>query len=177
MPHVIQPAPTGRAKCRGCGEAIAQGGLRFGEVVENPFAEGNTTHWFHLDCAAYKRPEPVIETLEALLEPLEGREGLLEEARRGVAHHRLPRLSGAERATTGRAACRACKTPIAKGSWRLPLVFYEDGRFAPAGFVHAGCAAAYFETGDLLGRIKRFAPGLSADELAELLAEIQKPAS
>ena len=42
MPHVIEPAPTGRAKCRGCGEKIGAGELRFGESLPNPFAEGES---------------------------------------------------------------------------------------------------------------------------------------
>ena len=52
MPHVFEPAPTGRAKCRGCGRAIAKGELRFGERLPNPFAEGEMTLWFHPLCAA-----------------------------------------------------------------------------------------------------------------------------
>ncbi|HSB61314.1 MAG TPA: PARP-type zinc finger-containing protein, partial [Vicinamibacteria bacterium] len=70
MPHVIQPATTARAKCRGCGERIGAGVLRFGESLPNPFADGETTHWFHLDCAAFKRPEPFLEAVEARTEPL-----------------------------------------------------------------------------------------------------------
>ncbi len=56
MPHVFEPAPTGRAKCRGCGRPIEKGEARFGERIPNPFAEGETTLWFHPLCAAYKRP-------------------------------------------------------------------------------------------------------------------------
>ena len=56
MPHLIDAAPTGRAKCRGCGGKIDAGALRFGEALPNPFAEGETTHWFHLECGAFKRP-------------------------------------------------------------------------------------------------------------------------
>ena len=63
MPHVFEPAPTGRAKCRGCGRAIAKGELRFGERLPNPFAEGEMTLWFHPLCAAYKRPEAVLQAL------------------------------------------------------------------------------------------------------------------
>ncbi|HEY5908859.1 MAG TPA: hypothetical protein VIZ31_12510 [Vicinamibacteria bacterium] len=179
MPHLIQPAPTGRAKCRGCGQNIAQGEMRFGEVVPNPFAGGETTHWFHLDCAAFKRPEPVLETLEARAEPLEGGDRLLAEARRGVAHKRLPRVNGAERAPSGRAECRSCRTPIAKGVWRIALVFYEEGRFAPSGSIHVPCAAAYFETADetaaVLERVKRFSPALTDEDLREITAELQSP--
>jgi len=42
MPDVLQPAPTGRAKCRGCAKPMTKGELRFGESVANPFAEGET---------------------------------------------------------------------------------------------------------------------------------------
>jgi hypothetical protein len=172
MPHVIESAPTGRAKCRGCGEKIAASVLRFGESLPNPFAEGETTHWFHLECAAYKRPEPFLETLEARAEPLPDGERLAAEARYGIAHRRLPRLSGVERAPSGRAQCRSCRNPIEKGAWRIPLVFYEEGQFAPSGSIHVSCAQAYFETTDVLPRLKRFAPGLSEADLQAIQAAL-----
>src|SRR5262245_31578888 len=68
--HVIEPASTGRAKCRGCGERIAAGEMRFGESAPNPFGEGETTQWFHLECAAFKRPDPLLEALQARTEDL-----------------------------------------------------------------------------------------------------------
>lgn len=173
MAHVIQPAPTARAKCRGCGERIASGVLRFGESLPNPFAEGDTTHWFHLDCAAFKRPEPFLQTLEAGAESVDGAPRLMEEARRGVAHRRLPRINGAERAPSGRAQCRSCRVSIDKGAWRIPLVFYEDGRFAPSGFVHVRCVQAYFETTDVIPRLKRFSPSLSGADLGDLQVELR----
>jgi len=171
--HVIEPASSGRAKCRGCGQSIKKGELRFGERLDNPFAEGEMTHWFHPDCAAFKRPEPLLETLEAREEPLEDQERLISTARRGVAHRRLPRVNGAERASSGRAKCRSCHETIAKGTWRIPLVFYEEGLFSASGFVHPGCAAAYFETTDLLPAVRRFSPGLVEDDLRELRAELE----
>ena len=170
MPHVIEPAPTGRAKCRGCGEKIAEGELRFGESLPNPFAEGETTHWFHPECGAYKRPQPFLEMLAARTEPIPDGERLKAEAEKGIALHRLPRCSGAERAASGRAACRSCKKPIEKGAWRIPLVFWEEGQFSPAGFIHLPCAQAYFETTELLPRLKRFAPGLCDLDLQEIQA-------
>lgn len=172
MAHVIEAATTGRAKCRGCGARIAAGDLRFGEVVPNPFGEGDTTHWFHPECGAYKRPEAFLETLAALAEPLPEAERLEAEARRGVEHPRLTRINGAERSATGRAQCRSCKETIPKDAWRIALVFYEDGRFAAAGFIHARCAAAYFETTDVLPRVRRFSPGLGDADLVELQAEL-----
>lgn len=176
MPHVIQPATTARAKCRGCGEKIAAGELRFGESLPNPFADGETTHWFHLECAAFKRPEPFLETLEARTEPLDEAERLKAEAQRGIAHRRLSRVSGAERAPSGRAQCRSCHNTIEKGAWRIPLVFYEEGRFAPSGSIHVSCAQAYFETTDVLPRLKRFSPSLGEADLKEIQAELQGPA-
>jgi hypothetical protein len=175
--HVIAAAATGRAKCRGCGGKIAALELRLGERLPNPFADGETTHWFHLDCAAFKRPEPFLEALAGREEPLDDRDRLEREARRGLAHRRLPRIDGAERAPSGRAACRSCREPVPKDAWRIRLVFYEDGRFVPAGYVHARCARAYFETTDVLARVQRFAPDLCAADVEGIRREIEGAAS
>ena len=175
MAPVIELASSARAKCRGCGQRIAAGELRFGERLPNPFADGEMTHWFHLECAAFKRLGPFLETLEARADPLDDRERLEAEARRGLAHRRLPRISGVERSATGRAPCRSCREAIGKGTWRIPLVFYEDGRFAPSGFIHARCAGAYFETTDVLLRVRRFSRDLSDDDLWALQQELDSP--
>jgi hypothetical protein len=172
MPHQIEPASTSRAKCRGCGERIAAGELRFGEVVENPFAEGETTHWFHPECGAYKRPEPFLEALAARTVPLADAERLEAEARLGLAHERVPRISGVERAPTGRAQCRSCKEAIGKDAWRITLVFYEEGRFSPAGYVHLGCGQAYFGTTEVIPRLRRFSPKLSEEDFAQIRADL-----
>jgi hypothetical protein len=169
---VIEPASSGRAKCRGCGEKIGKGALRFGEKLENPFADGEMTHWFHMDCAAFKRPEALLQTLGKRSQPLENQEWLETEAKKGIEHRRLPRVNGAERATSGRAKCRSCRETIAKDSWRILLVYWEEGRFEPSGFVHARCAGQYFETTEILPRVRRFAPRLSEDELGALKAEL-----
>lgn len=171
--HVIEPASSGRAKCRGCGQKIEKGALRFGEKLENPFADGDMTHWFHLDCAAFKRPEPLLQTLAGRTAPLEDQARLESEAKKGLEHRRLPRVNGAERAPSGRAKCRSCGETIAKDAWRIPLVFREEGRFAPSGFVHVRCARDYFETTDVMARVRRFSPGLSEDESRELRGELE----
>ena len=171
MAHLVEQASSGRAKCRGCGGKIAAGEWRFGERLPNPFADdgGEMTHWFHLQCAAYRRPEAFLQAVRSPDGPaIEDRERLEREAELGVAHHRVPRASAAEKAATGRATCRFCKSLIEKGAWRISLVFYEDGRFTPAGFVHATCAAAYFETPDILGRVKHFSPALAEADFVEL---------
>lgn len=176
MPHVIQPATTARSKCRGCGERIAASALRFGESVPNPFGEGETTHWFHLDCAAFKRAEPFLQTLESAPGPVEDAARLAAEAKEGIEHPRLQRISGAERDPSGRAQCRSCRASIAKGAWRIPLVFYEEDRFSPAGFIHVPCARTYLEAAvDIVPRVRRFAPGLTGADLAEIAAELQGP--
>ncbi len=175
MPHVIETATTARSKCRGCGEKIGAGELRFGESLPNPFGEGETTHWFHPSCAAFKRPEPLLEALAARTEPLPDRERLERDARAGVEHPRLQRVAVAERAPTGRAACRQCKEPIAKDAWRIALVFYEEGRFSPAGFVHVPCAPAYLETAGTAGvleRVRRFAPALTDEDVRQIEGEL-----
>jgi hypothetical protein len=173
-PHLIEPASSARSKCRGCGDRIESGSLRFGETVPNPFAEGETTHWFHLECAAFKRPQAFLDAVEARTESLEDGERLLSEARRGVASDRLPQIHGAERSRSSRAQCRSCRAAIAKDAWRIALVTYEEGRFLPAGFIHAACCQAYFETTDVLARVKRFSPNLSEADLRDLEAAVQR---
>jgi hypothetical protein len=175
MPHVIELATSARAKCRGCGERIAAGTLRFGERLPNPFADaegGEMTHWFHLTCAGFRRPEPVIETLETTTIEVDRKEDLLREAKLGVTYRRLPRVNTAARATTGRATCRHCREPIVKDAWRISLVYYEDGRFLPSGFVHLACVAAYFETTDVMARVKHFSPALTDADLGEIASQI-----
>lgn len=177
MPHVIEPAATGRAKCRGCGEKIAAATMRFGESLPNPFAEGETLHWFHLECGAMKRPEPFLEALTARAggDPLPDAERLATLAREGTEHKRLPRVSGAERDPSGRAQCRHCREKIDKGAWRIALVFWEEGRFSPSGSIHPACASGYFGTSEIVPRLVRFSPGLTGADLQELQAELQKP--
>ena len=176
MPHVFEGAPTGRARCRGCERPIDKGALRFGERIPNPFAEGETTLWFHPLCAAYKRPEPVLETLGQAPGSVPGQDALERAARGNLAHRRLPRITGAERSPTGQARCRHCHQPIARGAWRIRLVFYEEGRFMPSGFVHLTCRGGYFEGADILAPVLHFSPDLSDEEHADLVLACGGPA-
>ena len=173
MSHVFEVSPTGRAKCRGCNRALAKGELRFGERLANPFAEGEMTLWFHPRCAAFKRPEPLLESLPQAPDGLADRADLERVAQASVAHRRLPRIDGAERAPSGQAKCRSCREPIPKGTWRIRLVFYEEGRFSPGGFVHLACRSAYFETADLWEPLAHFSANLGEDERNELEREVR----
>jgi len=168
VPHLFEHAPSARAKCRGCGQPIGKGELRFGERMANPFAEGEMTLWFHPLCAAYKRPVPLLEALEQSAEGVPEREALERAAQKSSSQRRLPRIDGAERAPTAQAKCRCCRQPIARGSWRIRLVYFEDGRFTPGGFVHLGCRRVHFESDDVLDQVLHFSPSLSEDEREEL---------
>jgi hypothetical protein len=173
MPHVIEPAASGRAKCRGCNRTIAKGELRFGERQPNAFGEGEMTLWFHLMCAAYKRPEPFRETLMNQ-EDMQNRQQLASIAEFGIAHRRVPRVNGAERAPSGRSRCRSCKKLIERGAWRIALMYFEEFRFEPSGFIHAACAREYFKTTDLIERIKYFSLKLDASDLDDVKLAMTK---
>jgi hypothetical protein len=174
MTHVIEPAASGRSTCRGCGKKIAKDELRFGERQPNAFGEGEMTLWLHLRCAAYKRPEPFLEVIDSDRN-VDGAElaELRAAAEFGVAHRRLPRLDGASRAPTGRARCRNCREPIQKGAWRIGVVFFEGYRFEPSGFIHAECSGAYFDTTEVMERIRYFSPELEPSELDRLESALE----
>ncbi|MGH8494655.1 MAG: hypothetical protein ACREVN_00795 [Gammaproteobacteria bacterium] len=182
MSHVIEHASTGRAKCRGCDTKIGKGELRFGEREPNAFGEGEMTLWFHLPCAAYKRPEPFLELLagvdaeEISADELGVAHSLKPAAEFGAAHRRVPRLDKVDRAPTGRARCRSCRKPIEKDGWRIGLVFFEEYRFQPSGFIHAACAEEYFGTTDVMERILHFNPILAPGELEAIEAALQAQA-
>ena len=105
--HTFEPAASGRSKCRGCGQALPKGELRFGERLPNPFGEGEMTLWFHPLCAAYKRPEAILETLAAGVEAPD-RDALERAANASLAQARLRRIEGVERAK-GQATCHHCR--------------------------------------------------------------------
>jgi hypothetical protein len=180
MPHVIEAAASSRAKCRGCDQAIAKGELRFGERLPNAFGEGEMTLWFHLVCAAYKRPESFLEALSGADAPgvpraaIERADELEAAAEFGIAHRRLPRVTGADRAPTGRARCRHCRELIGKDTWRIALVYFEEYRFQPSGFIHAACAREYLNTTDVVERVRHFSPKLSAADLDDLAAALAR---
>jgi hypothetical protein len=168
VPHIFTPAASGRSKCRGCAQPLKRGELRFGENLPNLFGEGEMTLWFHPLCAAYKRPHPLLEALAQVTEAVPDRENLERAARRSITYGRVPRIDGAERAPSGQATCRSCKELIARDTWRIRTVFYEEGRFSPGGYIHLACRKVYFETGDVLDQVLQFSPGLQDADREEL---------
>src|SRR5690349_20362420 len=170
MAHVFEPAASGRSKCRGCGRALAKGELRFGERLPNAFGEGDMTLWFHPMCAAYKRPESMLEALATGAEVPE-REALERAANVRKAQARLARIDGAERAK-GNATCRHCREAIPRGEWRIRLVYFDEGQFSPSGFIHVKCRREYFETDAILEQLLYFSHALDDPAREELRAAL-----
>ena len=175
MAHTFEAAASGRSKCRGCGASLQKGELRFGERLPNPFGEGEVTHWFHPACAAYKRPDAILEALVAAASEMD-RVTLERLARATLAQERLARIDGAERSPSSQAKCRHCHEPIEKGAWRIRLVFHQEGTFSPGGYVHLACREPHFGTADIVEQVLHFSGALTEDERAALRAEFVTPA-
>jgi hypothetical protein len=110
----------------------------------------------------------MLEALAGTTDSVPDREGLERAALGSVAHERLQRIDAAERSPSGQAKCRSCHQPIVRGSWRIRVVFYAEGRFAPGGYVHLGCRKVYFETEEILDQVLHFSPALSDADRGEL---------
>jgi hypothetical protein len=177
LSDVIQPASTGRSKCRGCARPIAAKTLRFGEALPSSYGEGESLFWFHLPCAACMRPEKLLAAVETgSAEVIPERDFLERAARAGIAHPRVTELTRVERAASGRGRCRSCHELIEKDRLRLALQTFAEGRFTASGTIHVECAEAYLGTADLVDRLQHLQdldPDLQA-ELERALAE-QRP--
>ncbi|MDA1074899.1 MAG: hypothetical protein O3A63_09105 [Proteobacteria bacterium] len=163
MPHIIEPAASGRSKCRACARAIAKAELRFGECLPNPFADGDMTVWFHLLCAAYTRPDSLLEILTDADVPAAQINRLVEVAAFSREYERVVRIGGIQLAPSARARCRHCREPIEKDHWRIPVKFFEEGMFNSSGFIHLTCSKEYFGTDAIAEQIFHFAEDLDSD--------------
>jgi len=173
MPHKIEVAPSGRAHCRGCKEPIAKGSTRFAEEYHSPYSEegGLSFRYWHLQCAAVSIANELGEALAAYTGPIDDRPSLEALA----TQHARPPMPFAERASTGRARCRACEENIAKGDLRVVFERTYETPIGPqkaAAYAHARCLARYLarekERGRQAPRIDGASPRLttppSADE-------------
>lgn len=166
--HVFEIAPSGRSKCRGCGEKIEKDSLRFGEKLPNPFGDGDMTHWHHPECAAHRRPESLASVLANY--PEGDAERLASIAQHASKFPRLQRMGKLEQASSGRARCRHCNELIEKDTWRIPLIFFNEDTYATSGFIHLSCTQEYTETDQLWPTLARFAGELDTETEGQLKA-------
>jgi hypothetical protein len=153
MPHKIEPAPSGRAACRGCKQTIPKGELRFGEAFVNAYTEAGAEsyRYWHLRCAAAK----LANDLAPVLAAYEGEVPDRGEIDALVAAHLRPPMPHLERAPNARARCRACEEGIAKGEVRVAFERTFEGPMGPqkgAAYTHARCLRRYLEREAQQGR-------------------------
>jgi poly(ADP-ribose) polymerase-like protein len=155
MPHKIEVASTGRARCRGCKEAIAKGELRFGEEFQNPYSEdgGLSFRYWHLTCAAKGLANELSPVMAAYDGPID--DAVRAETQALVAANLRPEMPHVEQANSGRAKCRACDVTIKKGEWRVAFERTFDSPMGPqkgAAYSHTACLGRYLEREQERGR-------------------------
>jgi poly [ADP-ribose] polymerase len=146
MAHKIEPAPTGRAACRGCKETIAKGVLRFCEEFTNPYSTeaGPSYRYWHLACAATKLANELGRVLPTYEGEIEGRASI--EAL--IGENLRPEIPYAERAPSGRARCRACDVGIKKDELRVVFERTFEGPMGPQKghvYAHPACVGRFLE--------------------------------
>lgn len=173
MAETIEAAKTGRARCGACRQAIEKGSLRFGEEQPSAFAEGLQWFWYHLACAAKRKPVQVRSALAAFTGEVPDRAAL--EALLTEADESASVFPYAERAATGRSKCLQCREPIEKGALRVAtereLDYGGMGRKS-VGYLHPKCAGAHLETPDLGDTLRRNSRGLGDADWAELEGQL-----
>jgi hypothetical protein len=176
MTEVIEVAKTGRARCRSCRQAIDKGTLRFGEEQPSAFTEGMQMAWYHLACAARKRPAKVREALSRFEGEVPGRDEV-EKLLVGAGEDKVVAYPYAERAPTGRSKCLHCAEPIAKDTLRVAVeraVEMAGTTRTGAGYLHPGCAREYEGANDLLARLlenSRKLVDTDREEISRVLSE------
>jgi Poly(ADP-ribose) polymerase and DNA-Ligase Zn-finger region len=150
MGDVIEVSPSGRARCRGCKEAIPKGEVRFGELYDSAFTGGEALRYWHLTCAAGKLPGKVRAALAATDIAIPNRaevdEALRGGGKKGGGSAQLPNASVAP---TGRARCLQCDEPVPKGALRVAVERETETPMGmtvkAAGYLHLECALTWAE--------------------------------
>lgn len=138
---MIEAATSGRARCKGCKQPIAQGELRYGHEVPGNF-DGMMTFWYHLPCAVTHRPEQFRSVLAKYKKPIANRAELEASLGGATAAARAARLKAVERAPTGRASCQHCRVAIEQDTLRV-AVWLHEMPMAGTGFVHVACVGGW----------------------------------
>lgn len=144
---IIEEAKSNRAACRGCREKIQKGELRLGDEVVNAFSSGDepSFQWYHLSCAADKKPQELKTALADFAGEVPGRAELEEKIAAAAAKGKKKAITFpyAERAPSGRSKCLECGETIEKGQMRVAIEREVDtGSFVTtgAGYLHPACA-------------------------------------
>lgn len=176
MGHIIEPAKSGRAKCRSCKKTIEKDSLRLGEEILDQFGSGGTTHvWHHVECAAEKKPDQLRAAMAEYQGEIPDRANL--EKKLAESAKKLPpgMFPYAEKAPTGRSKCMGCEESIAKDTLRVAIEREVDtGAFKTkgAGYLHPMCAADFTGDKGMFAKVKENSRDLSKEQLAELEAAL-----
>lgn len=155
MTDVIEVSPSGRAKCRGCREAIPKGDVRFGEVFDSAFAGGEALRYWHVLCAAKNRSVAgKLRTALAATEIAIPNRAEVDEALKGGGKGKGEKaFPYADLAPTGRARCMECDQNLAKGDWRVAVERETETPMGMtvrgAGYLHPACSLLWAEEQEL----------------------------
>jgi len=176
MAHQIERAKSGRAVCKTCQEAIAQGELRLSEETPNAFSGRPGIRYHHLACAAGAKPAQLREALASYKEDVPNREGLLTQAERALGE--LPNVEFPFAEHTPRAAtCAQCGKPLAAGELRVLVELRDDhGAWVRLGAkpLHPACARAAGLGETEAALIRTHSRGVSPVELDALDAALTR---
>lgn len=171
MPHLIEHAKSGRAKCRKCREKIEKDELRFGH--ETMFEGSPTYQWYHLKCAAEKVARELGTTLSEFDEDVPDRAELEELIAANRKKQKPTQMPYAEAAPSARSSCLVCEEKIAKDDFRVAIEREIDaGGFSRtgAGYLHPACVREYDDLpDDLEDGIRNNSTSLEDDQIEEII--------
>jgi poly [ADP-ribose] polymerase len=167
VPSRIELSPSARAKCRTCKQPIAKDDLRFAEAVSSAYDDDESLIYYHLACAASKRPAQFGPVLAKYKKSVPDRAALETTMQTSGTTNRLESIQFADRAPTGRATCQHCRELIPKDSLRIAFKLDADPFTPGTGFIHAACGRAFAGAG-IVERLKTRSKKLGKPQLAEL---------
>lgn len=174
MPHTIERAKSGRAKCRKCKEKIEKDELRFGHEIDGQF--GEALQWYHLKCAAEKTPVDLEATLKEYGDDVPNRAELDDLIAANRKNQKPTRLPYAEAAPTGRSSCLACGEKIARAEVRVAIEREIDAGGVTrlgAGYLHPACAAGFEESPEnLADEIAANSTSLDPEEIEQVQSQL-----
>jgi poly [ADP-ribose] polymerase len=173
MQKIIEVAKSGRARCRGCRQAIGKGELRYGEEAANQFGDGVAMQWLHLMCAAKKHPREMQEALAGFSGDIPNRAEVEQAMQTALAD--VKTFPYAEWAPTSRSRCLHCREPIDKDTLRIAVEREVEMGGVPragAGYLHPQCAKEHVTDAGLAEKLKQNSSSLKPEELALVLEKL-----